>query len=324
MIQDIGPAVFSNAYEPTPPRGEDTVFVFDGKKVLICGDPKGGRLFPRVKDLELPAGEPGAAGAVGSGDAGTPAPEDPGNETAGGASAGGAEAASRLQFLFRIDEQAFFLYLQAFPKQEEQAVSCLCERGYGFIDLMKVRGIADMPDMFACMTAFHLFTWYDKNRRCGRCGGQLVHGEKERMLRCPDCGNMVFPVIAPAVIVGVTDGERILMTKYAGREYTGWALIAGFCEIGESVEDTVCREVMEEAGIRVKDLRYAGSQPWGSDLNLLIGVFCEADGETGIHMDTEELARAVWIDRPDVPEMKDNHSLTGHMVELFRTGKDKA
>ena len=69
------------------------------------------------------------------------------------------------------------------------------------------------------------------------------------MLRCSACGNMVFPTIAPAVIVGVIDGDKILMTKYAGREYTGWALIAGFCEIGETVEDTVRREVLEEAGI---------------------------------------------------------------------------
>ena len=74
----------------------------------------------------------------------------------------------------------------------------------------------------------------------------MVHDEKERMMRCPSCGLMEFPKICPAVIVGVTDGNRILMSKYAGRSYKIYALLAGFTEIGETVEETVAREVMEE------------------------------------------------------------------------------
>ena len=151
----------------------------------------------------------------------------------------------------------------------------------------------------------------------------MEHDKQERMLRCPVCGNMVFPMIAPAVIVGVTWGEKLLMTKYAGREYGGWALIAGFCEVGETVEDTVHREVMEEAGVHVTNLRYIGSQPWGSDSNVLMGFFCDVDGDPEIHMDAEELARAQWVDRSDVPDIHDNISLTGHLIELFRKGKEK-
>lgn len=226
---------------------------------------------------------------------------------------------AQLQYLFCIDEQPFFLCP---PVESEGLGEKEIEPGFTFVPLMEARKSAGLPDMFACMTAYHLFTWYDKNRFCGRCGQPLQHSEKERMLRCPHCGNCVFPMIAPAVIVGVTDGEWLLMTKYADRAYKGWALIAGFCEIGETVEDTVRREVLEEAGIRVKNMRYVASQPWGSDSNLLIGMFCEADGETEIHMDREELSRAVWVPRAEVPEMKDNHSLTGYMIELFRTGKE--
>jgi len=224
-----------------------------------------------------------------------------------------------LQYLFRIDERPYFLYL---PENGDAFSSAGPAPGCRFVPLMEVRQDADLSDMFACMTAYHLFTWYDRNRLCGRCGRLLQHSGTERMLRCPDCGNMVFPVIAPAVIVGVTDGDRLLMTKYAGRAYKGWALIAGFCEIGETVEDTVRREVLEEAGIHVKNIRYVASQPWGSDSNLLIGMFCEAEGTTEIHMDREELSRAVWVDRREVPEMRDNHSLTGYMIELFRTGRE--
>ena len=90
---------------------------------------------------------------------------------------------------------------------------------------------------------------------------------------------MVFPKIAPAVIVGVTNGRKILMTKYANREYKRYALIAGFTEIGETAEETVAREVKEEVGLSVKNIRYYKSQPWGFDSNLLLGYFCELDDE---------------------------------------------
>ena len=82
----------------------------------------------------------------------------------------------------------------------------------------------------------------------------MVRDDKERMLKCNSCHNMEFPKICPAVIIGVTDGNRILMSKYAGRAYKKYALLAGFTEIGETVEATVAREVMEEVGLKVKNL----------------------------------------------------------------------
>ena len=74
-------------------------------------------------------------------------------------------------------------------------------------------------------------------------------------MRCDHCGNMEFPKICPAVIIGVTDGDKILMSKYAGRAYKKYALLAGFTEIGETIEETVQREVMEEVGLKVKNIR---------------------------------------------------------------------
>ena len=282
MIQDIAPAVFLNRYMPEEASRDDVLFVFQGKKVLTAK--AGEARFPAAADLpRISSGE------------------------------------GRLRYLFRIDDRKYFMYL---PDPGEELPAEEGKEDFGFASLMEIRKQKDMSSMFACMTAFHLFTWYDKNRFCGKCGNPLRHSENERMLKCPECGNMVFPVIAPAVIVGVTDGDRLLMTKYADRPYTGWALIAGFCEIGETAEDTVRREVMEEAGLHVKNIRYVDSQPWGSDSNLLLGFFCEADGDLSIHMDREELSRAVWVDRADVPCMNDNHSLTGYMIELFRTGKE--
>lgn len=181
-----------------------------------------------------------------------------------------------------------------------------------------------MKQVLAGATAWHLFVWYRANRYCGVCGSRLVHDDKERMMRCPDCGNMVFPKIAPAVIVAVTDGDRILMTKYAGREYKRYALIAGFTEIGETIEETVAREVMEETGIHVRNISYYKSQPWGFDSNLLLGYFCELDGDGTIRMDERELSVAEWMDYRDMPDYHEGLSLTEEMMNVFKERRRKA
>lgn len=152
----------------------------------------------------------------------------------------------------------------------------------------------------------------------------MLPDEKERMLRCPSCGHLIFPTIAPAVIVGVTDGNRIILTTYAAREYKRYALIAGFTEIGETVEETVRREVMEEVGIPVKNIRYYKSQPWGFDSNLLMGFFCQADRkksdehEPELTIDHEELASGEWVEREQIPDYGEHLSLTHEMMMQFK------
>lgn len=126
--------------------------------------------------------------------------------------------------------------------------------------------------------------------------------------------------IAPAILVAVTHGDKLLMTRYQGRAYKGYALIAGFTEIGETAEDTVRREVMEEVGLRVKDIRYYGSQPWGMDSNLLMGFYARLDGEAEIHMDRQELSQAGWYRRDEISLRPDGYSLTNHMIQAFLRG----
>jgi len=215
----------------------------------------------------------------------------------------------KLQFLFTIDETACFL--------GEQPVE-----GYEFHSTRILRHSQPQHLGFAGMTAWHLYQWYSSHRYCGKCGAKVIHQENQRALRCPDCGNLIFPVIAPAVIVAVTKGDEILVTRYAGRGHTGIALIAGFCEIGETAESTVHREVMEEAGVKVKNLRYFGTQPWGFASNLLLGYFAELDGSDEIHMDEEELQLACWVKRSQLREPENLASLTATMIEQFRLGKD--
>lgn len=220
------------------------------------------------------------------------------------------------RYLFSIDEQAYYLSM------DEGKISL---PGFTYEKMFQVRSYEPKEQVFAASTAYHLYVWYRDNRFCGRCGSVLEHNQNQRMLQCA-CGNLVFPKIAPAVIVGVTNGDKLLMTKYANREYKRYALIAGFTEIGETPEQTVEREVFEEAGIKVKNIRYYKSQPWGFDSNLLLGYFAELDGDSHITMDTEELSTAEWISRENIETEQDdrvNLSLTREMMMVFKNAKDK-
>lgn len=225
-----------------------------------------------------------------------------------------AEVQGQLQFLFSMENEDYFLLEseEALPEQ----------KGYMYEKVRTLRQLVSKEVCFAIMTAYHLYMWYRDNRYCGRCGKETVHDTKERMLRCPSCGNMIFPKIAPAVIVALIDGDRILMTKYADREYKKYALIAGFTEIGETVEETVAREVMEEVGLKVKNVRYYKSQPWGVDSNLLLGFFAELDGDDTIHRDETELAEAEWFERSAMPAHDDGISLTREMMGVFERGEE--
>lgn len=215
-------------------------------------------------------------------------------------------------YLFSIDRQEYYLTFLKDPQD--------LPADYSWWSLRDSREKKDKDLHFAETTAYHLYVWYRDNRFCGRCGQPTRPDGKERMLRCPGCGNMIYPKIAPAILVAVTHEDKLLMTRYQGRAYKGYALIAGFTEIGETAEDTVRREVMEEVGLRVKDIRYYGSQPWGMDSNLLMGFYARLDGPPEIHMDREELATAGWYAREEIHVKPDGYSLTNHMIQAFLRG----
>lgn len=219
-----------------------------------------------------------------------------------------------LRYLFRMQERNFFLWMGTDPIPPKD--------GFDYEPVRQLRQLKSKDICFAVMTAWHLYNWYRTNRLCGCCGTPTAHDSKERMLRCPKCGNMIFPRISPAVIVAVTDGDRLLLSKYAGRAYTHYALLAGYTEIGETIEQTVHREVMEEVGLRVKNLRYYKSQPWGVDGNVLMGFFCDVDGNDTIHIDETELSMAAWYPRDALPARDDGISLTREMIRVFEEGKE--
>lgn len=210
-----------------------------------------------------------------------------------------------VQYLFSMDQTHYFLALEK-QTLEYQSIRIL-------------RQWEDKQERFAAVTGYHLYVWYFKNQYCGMCGHKMQPAMDERALVCPHCSNRVYPTIMPAVIVGVIHNDSILVTRYAHRAYKGHALIAGFCEIGETPEDTVRREVMEEVGLKVKNIQYYKSQPWGFDLNLLMGFFCELDGDDTITLEQEELAKARFIPRAELNEKCEDLSLTNEMMVLFQS-----
>lgn len=194
--------------------------------------------------------------------------------------------------------------------------------GFSYRSLHEVRRgkEASQAGFFALYTAMHLGQWYEANRFCGCCGERTVLGKAERSLTCPSCGNIIYPRINPAVIVGVLHEGKILLTKYQGPRGYSYALVAGFAEIGETFEETARREVMEEVGLKIKNLRYYKSQPWGSAADLLAGFYADLDGEDAIRLERQELKVAEWK-RPEEVELQiDDWSLTNEMMQRFKDG----
>lgn len=212
-------------------------------------------------------------------------------------------------YLFSIDKKTFYL---------SEDVNYEHLSAYQMENVHIFRNAKPQYMAFAGITGSQLSEWYQSHRFCGKCGKRMKHDEVERMMRCESCGQMEYPKICPAVIVGITDGNRLLMSKYAGRAYKKYALIAGFAEIGEMIEDTVRREVMEEVGLRVKNIRFYKSQPWSFTDTLLFGFFAELDGADTITLDKEELALAEWFEREEIPLAEDNISLTNEMIQAFK------
>lgn len=218
------------------------------------------------------------------------------------------------QFLFTIDEINYYLI-------DNRKIIPL--NGWSYVTTKRFRGESKYWRSFAGAIGWQLNRWYRDHQFCSRCGKSMKRSDKERLLHCESCGFRVYPTISPCVIVGVYDKNRLLLTKYAGREYKNFALVAGFVEIGESLEHAVIREVKEEVGISVKNLKFYKSQPWPFSDTILAGFFAELDGDDKITIQEDELSLGVWMERENIPPEDLKLSLTGEMMEAFRTGKVK-
>lgn len=222
------------------------------------------------------------------------------------------------RYLFSIDQERYFLGWTEDP---------VALPGFHYHSDRDLRRQHPTRKALSGFTAVHLNQWYRNNRFCGRCGAEMVPGPDERRMDCPRCGNRVYPRLNPAIIVAVTHGEELLMTRYnprSGHSVTHYVLIAGFIEIGETAEQAVEREVLEEVGLRVKNIRYFGSQPWGIDGNLTLGYTAQLDeaGDCAPHAEEDELSDAKWFPRGEVPVPNDDLSITSAMIRRFAEDGD--
>jgi len=216
-------------------------------------------------------------------------------------------------FLFYVDGRAYFgRYIQ-------DPATCNLE-GLAFITLRETFQMEPKDLPFEISTGYHIVSWRRYHRFCGVCGTALVPSETERALVCPSCRHTIYPDIHPAVNIAIRNGDKLLLIKNMISGFPRYSLVAGFIEIGETAEDTVRREPMEEVGLKVKNIQYFGSQPWGIVGNLQIGYFCDVDGSDEIHVDGNEVKEAVWFERSEIPP-RDTTSITGAMIEAFRKGE---
>mgnify|MGYP000487269172 FL=1 len=303
MFQDIEPYSFSNDFAWVDPEPADRVLIYRGNKVVVRNQDSTDEPlhFPSYEVL-LEKGVVGPQVVAEKEDCAIPVRTD------------GVKPRGLL--LFTVGETAYFRC-----EIKESALDALLEtEEWVLLPVGQLRNYAPKYRAFAGMVGYE---WYDTRHYCGRCGTKMQHGIVERMLQCPKCGCMEFSRLFPAVIVGIVDRQRdrVLVSRYAGREYTSYALIAGFSEMGETVEQTVHREVMEEVGLKVTNLRYYKSQPWPPSSSLLFGFFCDLDGESSITLDDHELEEAEWISRDELPDDED-YSLTREMMGVLRRGEE--
>lgn len=216
-------------------------------------------------------------------------------------------------YLFTIDQDRFYL---------AQVSPDAFLPGFTFQDVRLMRTAQPQHLAFAGVTGHQLFRWYESRRFCGCCGSPMVHSKTERQMYCTACGHYEYPVLSPAVIIGITNGDKMVMSRYEGRSFKNYALIAGYAEIGETIEDTVRREVMEEVGLKVKNIRYYKSQPWSFSGTLLFGFFCDVDGDDTLTVDHSELSMAEWFHRSEIKGQGNSSSLTNEMMMIFAAGKE--
>ena len=158
--------------------------------------------------------------------------------------------------------------------------------------------------------------WYISHRFCGRCGTPTRLDEKDMMLKCPNCGQNHYPRIAPAIIVAIRNGDELLMAKHSYHENIRYALIAGFVEPGESIEEAVHREVLEEVGIKIKNLKYQRSQSWPFPNSLMLGFTAEYDSGD-IKVDGDEIVKAAWFKKDEIIRYGTDISISDWLIQHF-------
>ena len=160
-----------------------------------------------------------------------------------------------------------------------------------------------------------LLYWDQSTKFCGVCGGTM-HFDTPISKKCDQCGKEIWPLLAPAVIVLVRKGDEVLLVHANNFRDDHYGLVAGFVETGETLEEAVYREVMEETGLHITNLRYFGSQPWPYPCGLMVGFTADYDGGK-IHLQRSELSKGAWFDRNHLPHIPEKLSIARQLLDSW-------
>lgn len=190
------------------------------------------------------------------------------------------------------------------------------ESRFKLIGIRPLFGLIDDEMFWLAARASHLVTWDRNTQFCGRCGSKTLSRCNEHSKLCPSCNLYIYPKISPAIIVAITNGNKILLAKNAMNKSNFYSVLAGFVEPGENLEECVVREVKEEAGIEVKNIKYFGSQPWPFPDSLMVGFTAEyAGGE--LVLDKNELSDAGWFTVDELPPIPGKISVAWKLINWF-------
>jgi NAD+ diphosphatase len=236
-----------------------------------------------------------------------------------------------LPYLTHISELGFELVRQHYMGYIEAAEPIHCYAvevdeeaeaadGLNFYGLRRLYGRIDDDTLWLAGRAVQIIDWDRTHLYCGRCGAPNEILAHERAKRCPECGLITYPRISPAIIVRVDkmdEDEPKLLLARNHRFRAGWySVIAGFVEPGETLEECVRREVKEEVGIEIRNVRYFGSQPWPFPNSLMIAYTAEyADGE--FVLEEEEIEDARWFTVDTLPKIPGRMSISRRLIDDF-------
>ncbi len=188
--------------------------------------------------------------------------------------------------------------------------------GFFFDTLWSFLGKTDLNVFYLIGRAKQIVDWYNHHQHCGQCGHVTESGQNDRSTKCSQCGLMFYPRLSPSIIVCINKGDDILLAQNAQARAKFYSTLAGFVEPGESIEETVHREVFEEVGLKIKNLRYFGSQSWPFPNSLMLGFHAEYEsGE--IIIQEEELSDAQWFHYNNLPNKPASISISGWLINDF-------
>lgn len=193
--------------------------------------------------------------------------------------------------------------------------------GMSYYDLRRLLGQISDDLFFFAGRAYQILHWDCTHQYCSQCGAQTENKIDERAKLCPSCGFVNYPRISPAIIVAITRGNEILLAQGSSFQTAFYSVLAGFVEPGETFEECVQREVEEEVGLKVKNIKYFGSQPWPFPDSLMVGFTAEYDSGN-VNIDKREILDAGWFTADQLPLIPGTGSIARQLIDWFIQDKE--